>query len=308
MKRSKVIILIISVALIISLQSLSLVNAQETFDSSVFNPNGATYSITATVNVFARNTSSGEILASNNMTLEAYLKILSERVNLNFWKWSGILNVTLDTYSLEESDIRHEHNNLSIPIPPLIAIKENTRKIYFANVSLEELSQSENMQEAIQKLVQKISVGEINENIYIYNIFYIPTNVNIGSKIDYGFWNVTANEGLILTGTVKRADNVTVAGESIDSWVVELDYHNISSLSEEIYKQTNLNLTDMLFGDMGGSEEDREIQRVVSNLPFTIAGYYDKASGWLVRGLVEARDEGTIEGHDNATDSSVYTK
>ena len=305
MRKRNGVLLAVLFMVLLSLQSIALINAQETYDPSVFNPNGATYIITAAIHIFAKNTSTNEILVSNNVTLNAYLKLLSERVNLNFWKWSGVLNVTVDTYTLEEYGIKHDHNNISIPIPPLVAIKENTRKIYFANISMEELSQSEDMQQAIQKIVQKISAGEINENIYVYNIFYVPTNIDLGTKINYGFWNVTADQGLILKGSVVRSENVTVAGENIDSWVVELDYHNISSLSEEIYKQTNINLTSMLFGDVS-SEEDKEVQTVVNNIPFTIAGYYDKASGWLVRGLVEAGDEGTIGGQENNTDSAVY--
>jgi len=295
-------LIILFIVTLLFFQSITYVSAQEIYDSSVFNPNGATYVLDGLIQVTIVNESNNELLMQFNASIDAKLKLLSERLNLDFVKWSGILNFSYNTYSYYYNETPEEdYRNMSIPIPPLFFIKENTREAYFANISLEEL-QGENMEDAMKKMMQKISAGEINENFYVYNIFYIPKNVDIGSKITYGFWNVTANKGLELAATVVSSSTLEVAEESYDVWVVELDYHNLTELFQEVYDQLGFNVTEQIFKD-AKPEEIKTIKQVIESIYFTLKGYYEKASGWLVKGVadVDASGTTTAPGDINAT-------
>jgi len=296
-----VIVTLLIVTLLFS-QSIAYVNAQELYESSVFNPNGATYILDGLVRVMVVNESNDVLLMQLNATLNAKLKLLSERLNLEFVKWSGLLNFSYDVYSFRYNETPEEESgNMSVPIPPLLFIRENTREIYFANISIEEL-QGEQMEDAMEKMMQKISAGEINENFYVYNIFFIPKNVDMGSKVTYGFWNKTANKGLEVTATVVSSSSIEVAGESYDAWVVELDYHNLTELFQEIYDQLGFNMTEQIFGD-AEPQEAEAIKQIIESIYFTLRGYYEKESGWLVKGLLDVDASGnvTVHGENNVT-------
>jgi len=241
-----------------------LAQETETYNSTVYTPNGTRYIFEIKASDVKVNTTSGKVLFVTNKTISGFLELSSKFLTAGYYGWGATIKV--DTAEYENGELKSS-DTFNVSIPPVLAIKEGTRKIYLTNVIIKFMrGEYEDINEAVRDLSNIQAV----EDFYIYNPFYIPTNVKVGDKIPYGFWNKTANEGIIVYGKIVEDASVSINGESYDAWAVDL----ISGIEE-------------LVGEIGGEEEIPENVNATFNL------YYEKTTGWLIK--VEAFGESEYE-------------
>lgn len=257
---------IIAPLLIAGLLFFIISNVSSTFASpgyhySVFTPNGVSYELELSFYSEEKNLTTSQIIESQQIILSMNFSLSSKRMDLNHMAWGMTISINLELYvngTLRESESR------SLPMPPLFAIREGTRKIYLTTFLVSLLRQG----------MESVNISEITSNLaanrpypgfYIYNPFYTPLDVAENDEIPYGYWNETANEGVIINGTVARSTTLSILGEEINTWVVE------------IRRAELLNMLSMLIGEVE-IPEDADI---------SMAFYYEKNTGWLVQGELE---------------------
>ncbi|MHA1506703.1 MAG: hypothetical protein ACTSR0_05950 [Candidatus Asgardarchaeia archaeon] len=271
--------------------------AAETYDPSVFSPSGTKYELRGKVFLEATNKTSGERLVYFNATANGTLILMSERMDLNFWKWSGIISGNITYISIVGSDYSTNTMGGEFPIPPLIAVKVNTREVYLLNIFELISGLGEGFDPSdILGLIMNFSTMSILEDYYATNPFYIPTSTQLNDVIPYFIWNKTANEAIfIINGTVVDEKELLIAGVSTDSWVVELPIRNFSDLSDLIYEQFGVNITEEIFGGITDEEESAALEGLLETLSVDIRFYYDKSNGWLLMLNASASAEGSLD-------------
>ncbi|MHA1626307.1 MAG: hypothetical protein ACTSYT_00190 [Candidatus Asgardarchaeia archaeon] len=281
--------------------------AAETYDPSVFSPSGTRYKLRGNAFLEASNETSGERLVYVNATANGTLILMSERMDLNFWKWSGIISGNITYVSIVGSDYSTDTIGGKFPIPPLIAVKVNTREVYLLNIFELISGFGEGLEPSdILGLIMNFSTLGVLEDYYATNPFYIPTSTQLNDVIPYFIWNETANEAIfMINGTVMDEEELLIAGVPTDSWVVELPIHNFSEISDLIYEQLGVNITEQIFGGVSDEGESAALKGLLDTLSIDIRFYYDKSNGWLLMLNTSASAEGTldvsVEGGDSFT-------
>ena len=171
--------------------------AAESYDPSVFSPNGTAYRFYA--HILYRN-ETGDCRERMESTLEGDVTIFSRRYNNTFFAWS--LGVHIKG-SMFQNSTGEEPRELSIEVPgipltSILAVREGTRETYLM-FDLEKLSSLASGQAggaSAQDLLREAlkSTGHVYGEIYFTNFFYIPVNVGISHEIEYGVHNKTSGE------------------------------------------------------------------------------------------------------------------
>ena len=156
-----------------------------------------------------------------------------------------------------------------VSIPPLVAVRDGTRETYFL-IDFHELERT--LGEAnvtglqdLASLASKImaATGEVNEEVYFANPFYIPLDVGLGSEIIYGIYNRTSGQQVEVGLVINDEGPVEVPAGTYDAWIIRLDESGVADILE----------------GLGVSEEAVE---AVRSTDLQAAIYYDKATGWLL--------------------------
>lgn len=289
-------IVIFSIALLLMSSTTARADGT-TYNSTVFTPNGTMYDLDLNVDISVTNqtTTFLNIIMDGTGNLTLY----SERMDLDYIRWGGSVAFEIYRYMYTMgNEPEEEYMNMSMPIPPLIAVKQDTREIYLFNISLDQFE--EMSEEQIMEIVQTLSSGDLRTDIYITNPFYIPIDVSVGSVIEYGYWNRTANDGFLLEVPINKETTLSVMNTTYDVWAIE-------------YTGTVLDLITMInetfpIGIELPSENDTEAEAIYTLLnetEFLFGVYYDKASGWLLDIRLEIEGSGTLDIVENETTMSV---
>ena len=267
--RFPILVLIVALAL-----SPILAQSAETYNSTVYTPNGTRYVFEIKYSEVEINTTTEEVLFVTNKTISGFLELSSKFLTAGYYGWGATIKV--DTKDYENGELKSS-DTFNVSIPPVLAIKEGTRKIYLTNVIIKFMrGEYEDVNEAVKDLSNIQPV----EDFYVYNPFYIPTNVKAGDKIPYGFWNTTANEGMIVYGKIVKETSVNINGESYNSWVIDL----ISGIEE-------------LAGQLGEEEGLPEDVNATFNL------YYEKTTGWLIKAEVFGESD-----YEESNTTTIHSK
>ena len=247
-------------------------------DNSVFLPNGVKYRIVFDFKGHIENTTSGVVLYDQNIGFRVNLTIVSKRLSLDYIGWGFVIELP------QNSAINLGGNNLTkIPIPPILAVKENTREIYLPELLFKFLSGA-NITPDLQSLALEVYQLKINNDFYILNPFIIQSNLGIGSKVDYGFVNKTANKDFTVQGSVANEFSRDIFGVKVTLLNVSITYDSLTQLGNS------------LFGFFGSQQVyGEEVESILNSTSLSIGLAYDKLSGWLVStGLKVHFDNSTL--------------
>ncbi len=247
----------VSIIAILVISPIVSLNASPGYNISVFSPNNVTYDVDIFFSQVTKNTTSGETLELHEIHITGKITLISKRMMLDYIGWGFKVNVTVTENN--NGDVRESEYN--IPIPPIVAVKENTRFIYPTKL-LMDLIQGKFGNASIQDIVSRVSTNQPYTEIYAYNPFYIDVPVSIGDSIPYGIWNVTSQSGIIVNGKVTSEEKITVNGASYNTYLV------------------NITKTDIIEAIKEFMNEDISIP---SGIDFNLGMYYDKDSGWLIK-------------------------
>ncbi|MGQ4913262.1 MAG: hypothetical protein ACP6IU_00790 [Candidatus Asgardarchaeia archaeon] len=282
----KIFVYVAVLGLVALLFSSNLASAQgTTYNPTVFTPNGTRYDLNVDVQALADNGSTlflnYTILAMGNLTL------YSERMDQEYIRWGGSAAIQAYLYQyMYEEEPKVDEFNKSVPIPPVVAVQQNTRKVYAFNISLDQFEDMS--QEEIMNILQSLTSGDLRRDIYFLNPFYIPTDVDIGYAVTLGYWNTTADDGFIIEMEINKEGAITLMGTSYDAWIIEYT----GSLWDAL---TTLNSTFNLGIELPSGNESEPIIQMLNETQYALRIYYDKASGWLLDVNLQVNGEGNIE-------------
>ena len=251
--------------------------AQGEFDPSVFSPNGVVYKFEGSFSVIIENATpaSGPLREVREGNFTLVLTIFSKEHGSGYHAWSFSMYIEQFNYNRPE-ELPEPVQMLiellgvkGVSVPPLVAVKDGTRETYFL-INFHELERtlSETNVTGLQDLASLASkvmaaTGEVNEEVYFTNPFYIPLNVSLGTEIVYGVYNKTSGQQVEVKLRVNDEGAVEAAGKTYDAWIIRLDEEGVADILE----------------GLGVDEEAVEATRSVD---LNAAAYYDKATGWLL--------------------------
>jgi len=253
-KKTIIYITMLSMLLLYPMASLK---ASPGYNLSVFSPNNVTYDVDIHFSQVTKNATTGDILDLYEIHIIGKIKLISKRMMLDYIGWGFTVNVTVTENN--NGDVRESEYN--IPIPPIVAVKENTRFIYPTKLSMD-LIQGDFGNASMQDILSRVSTNEPYTEIYVYNPFYIEVPVSIGDSIPYGVWNVTSQSGIIVNGRVTSEETITVNGVSYNTYLVNITKAEIINAVRE-FMDENISIP--------------------SGMRFNLGLYYDKDSGWLTK-------------------------
>lgn len=252
----KIMIYIVVTSMLL-LYPIGSLNASPGYNISVFSPNNVRYDVNIFFSEVTKNATSGDILDLYEVHVIGEISLVSKRMTLDYIGWGFIINVTVTENN--NGDVRE--SEFDIAIPPIIAVKENTRFVYptklLMDIMLGNLSNA-----SMQDILSRVSTNEPYTEIYIYNPFYIEVPVSIGDSIPYGVWNITSQSGIIVNGKVTSRESIIVNGVSYDTYLVNITESEIIDAIREFI------------------DEDISIP---SEVRLNLGFYYDRDSGWLMK-------------------------
>jgi len=285
MKKTVLICALILISLILS-TGFSMVHARPAYSSTVFSPNDVSYDFSLRSSVEVYNASTGELLSSHIMEISGMTTLHSKRMQIGFMAWGAIINIT---YTVEENGTITNQQEIDIPLPPVFAVQENTRKIFLTELILDVL-RGEITEINYQDIARRVATNRPVPGFYFYNPFYIETDITLGDSIPYGFWNETSDSGLVIHGIVHSETSVEAAGRTYNVWVVRITEAEI------------LGELELIVG------EELELP---GDITFILDLYYEKSSGWLVggdlSGSLESTEENNVEIHISQTGELTLT-
>ena len=294
-----------------------MVSATPTYEPSVFSPNNTIYDINVHMRLTAVNATNGSTIMIGEMGVLGNLTLYSERLNSSFVKWSGHISVDAWSYHWDPESFSNDTQNITVYIPPLLAVKENTRKMYIAQIDLENLGEG-----GLQQALGNLSSPKYRSDVYALNPFYISTSTKLGDDVVIGAFNRTNNENISLTFEVSSARNYTARdGHTYDVWVANPGFGTLYDVLMELQQiigggEKNNGPPNLIpiFGEgppngkSGGNKTNQEqmMKDVLGNITFNWDLLYDKASGWLLANLITLSGGGTIY-ENNTTPIVNYT-
>lgn len=244
------------------------VSASPGYAFEVFRPNGTKYSVSSIVDIYFENVTSGEVYANESMDINFNFTFISKRIDLKHIGWGFILE-------LPEEAVNETNFPNKISVPPLLAVEEGSRRIYFPQVLFDLI---EGRISDVGEALKNVFFSKINKSFYILNPFYISKDVKIGDKVDYGFWYVKRDTGYIVNGEVKEKVKINIAGLEIETWRVEIQVSNLTEVLDVVSEMFNVTLF----------ENDTEAKNVIGNITITANLYYDTKIGWLTKANITA--------------------
>ena len=255
------------------------VSASPGYNMTVFSPNNVIYDIKLLGIVKVYNTSTQDLMGSQKISINGTITLISKRIDINYYAWGANLSIS---YLVAENNTIKSQSAIQIPVPPILAIKVGTRQIYLTQIVMDVLQgKIENITENItfSDIMRRIAFNKPVPGFYIYNPFYIPTDSRIGDKIPYGFYNETMRKGLIINGSVIGEETISIPEGTFNTWLVRIS-------EEEVLKAIEYFI-----------EEEIELPEEVN---FSLDLFYEKQSGWLLKGISIAHGSG-IEEDENVT-------
>ncbi|MHA1616324.1 MAG: hypothetical protein ACTSX9_03340 [Candidatus Njordarchaeales archaeon] len=252
------IVLYVTLLVILFISPITVTVAAPAYEMTVFSPNNVIYDIKISGHISAYNTSAREYVYDLRISINGSIMLVSKRLDLNHYAWGANVSIS---YVVKENNTITSQAELQVPVPPILAVKVGTRKIYLTQIILDVLGgglQNTSFSEIIRRLPYNKPVP----GFYIYNPFYIPINSGVGDKIPYGVYNETAKKGLIINGTIAGEDSVSVPEGTFSAWVVKITAQDILEVIELI----------------NGVPID-----LPPSLDFGVDFYYEKRSGWLLK-------------------------
>jgi len=237
------------------------VSASPGYDSSVFYPNNTAYNIDLQISYEERNATDNSLVSSFSATIDGNISLVSKRLQLGYAAWGAVVKGRVTVY---QDNTLQTDELFDLPIPPVLAIKENSREIYLTQVMVDLIQrlQGENISDIdIKEILGQIATNQPYPGFYVYNPFYIETGHSQGDTIPYGFRNTTSGDEVIVEGTIIGDTNVNVGGKTYSSWVVRITEVEILATLQLIIGEDMENL---------------------EGIDFTLDMYYDKQSGWLM--------------------------
>lgn len=267
----------LAAAFMLALSCLAgLASAQEEYDPSVFTPNGVVYRFQGNFSLLVENTTVSpplRELREGNFSLT--MSIFSRDQGGGYHAWSFSIYLENWYYNKPEelpeplTTVLESLGIQGVAVPPLVAVKWGTRETYFL-IDFHKLKRT--LQEAqltgpesAGALASQVlaATGQVNEEVYFTNPFYIPTNVGLGTQLVYGVYNKTSGEQYEVYLAINGEAEVEAAGGTYAAWVVRLSAGDVADIMADL-----------------GAEED--LVRAIRSTDLKIDIYYDKASGWLL--------------------------
>lgn len=210
----------------------------ENYSYAVFRPSGVLYSI----NVRMGYLEVSNVTYNYTVVVDGILGLNSRDFDLNYVGWGFYLNLTRSVF---EDGALKDYSNISLPIPPLfVANKVGTRELHATDVLVDFLSGK--YQEAdLNSIAQSVYEAKPIENIYIYNVFFIPTDVNVGSEIPYGIINKTG-EKYVKNFPIDGKREVSLGIGKYDAWFLNISLSELDFLTDLI--NSDVNITGFYFG------------------------------------------------------------
>ena len=244
--------------------------AQGSYDPSVFTPNGVVYELKGDFTVVLENRTEN-FMEERKGNITLVLTLFSRDQGGGYQAWS--MSVYLEKFYYNKPE---EFRTLldvlrlnGIAIPPLVAVKEGTRETYFL-VDFHQLKKA--LEETnvtgtgdLVALANKVmaATGEVNEEVYFMNPFFIPLDVGVGTEIIYGVYNKTSHQQLEVRLRIDDDGPVEAAGGTYDAWIIRMDEDEVADI-------------------LAGLGLDEEGVRAIRSVDVKASIYYDKASGWLL--------------------------
>ena len=267
----------LAATLMLALSCLAgLASAQEEYDPSVFTPNGVVYRFQGNFSLLVENTTVSpplRELREGNFSL--VISIFSRDQGGGYHAWSFSIYLENWYYNRPEelpeplTTVLESLGIQGAAVPPLVAVKWGTRETYFL-IDFHKLKRT--LQEAqltgpesAGALASQVlaATGQVNEEVYFTNPFYIPINVGLGTQLVYGVYNKTSGQQYEVYLAINGEAEVEAAGGTYAAWVVRLSAGDLADIMADL-----------------GAEED--LVRAVGSTDLEIDIYYDKASGWLL--------------------------
>ena len=278
-----------------------MVTATATYESSVFSPNNTIYDINVHIRLTAVNATNGTTLMIGEIGVFGNLTLFSERLNMSFTKWSERISLDAWMYHWDPESYGNETQNITAYIPPLLAVKENTRNLYIVQIDFENLGEGDP-----QSIMSNLSSLTFRSDVYALNPFYISTSTQLGDSIVIGAFNRTSGENISLAFEFSGDKNYTARdGHTYDAWVANPGFNTLYDVVMGIQQivgggeeDTPTNLVP-IFGEEppdseSGIDQEQMMRDVLGNISFSWELLYDKASGWLLANLITLSGGGTI--------------
>ena len=285
------------------LMVVPLVSAVPTYEPSVFSPNNTIYDINVHFRLTAVNATDGSTMMIGELGLLGNLTLFSERLNMSFVKWSERISLDLWMYHQDTESFANETQNITAYIPPLLAVEENTRKIYIAQLDFENFDGGDS-----QDIINNLSSVTFRSDVYALNPFYIPTSTELGDSILIGAFNITSGENVSLAFSISSDRSYNARdGHTYDVWVANPGFSTLYDVFQGIQDiipggggdNGPTNLLPM-FGEEEPQDNESEMNTeqvmkdVLGNITFNWDLLYDKASGWLLANLMTISGGGTV--------------
>ncbi len=224
---------------------------------TVFSPNSVTYDLDIFFSNIVKNATTDEVLDSFELNIEGEFTLISKRMQLDYIGWGFIIDVII----IRNDNGYVDESRFNISVPPILAVKENTRFIYPTTIIMDLIEEGFGNQ-SIQDILSKVSTNQPYTEIYAYNPFYIEIPVSVGDTIPYGVWNVTSESGIIVNGRVTSEETIVVGGVSYNTYLVNITEADILDAIREFIN---------------------EEMTLPPGVHFNLGFYYDQGSGWLTK-------------------------
>ncbi len=260
--------------LVFSLLSVILLSSAVTVSyaltpSNIYSPNGVKYKVVFMLDGHLVNESQGNVVYDQHMDVRFNLTLVSKRLSLDYIGWGFIIELP------PSIGLNFNGENYSrIPIPPILAVKENTREIYFPSIVFR-LLKNQDMNVGIADITQELYRLNLNTEFYLVNPFILDRDVSIGDSVKYGFVNKTSNNKLLLEGTVTGESDENLLGTNFKVFDVSVAVDSLLRVARSFRDFFNLNLD---YGD--GVLEILNITRLMVTLK------YDTTSLWLMKSVL----------------------
>ncbi len=234
--------------------------------SSIYSPNGVKYKIGFVLDGHLVNASQSEVIYDQHVDIQLNVTLVSKRLSLDYIGWGFIIELP--------SSMRFNFNgeNYSrIPIPPILAVKENTREIYFPSVIFR-LLKNQNMDVDIARITQELYQLNLNTEFYLVNPFILDRSVSVGDSVPYGVVNKTSGSELLFNGVIIGESEENMLNMNFKVLNVAIEFDNLLGVARSLGEFFNLNLN---YGD--------EVLEVLNRTQLSVVLKYDTSSLWLVK-------------------------
>jgi len=259
-------IILIALAFIPSIK----LHAGPVYNNSAFFPNGTEFSLYLNGTAYLENTTSGEVIINGSESISLRFSLASKRIDFSYIGWGGIIELPFEILP----------NRSEIPLPPLVAIKEGTNRVFFPQIIFDILENRTQVTDPMG-LLSNLFMAGVSERIYVINPFYIPINVQEGDKIEYGFWDTQTDNGYISKAIIVGEESINTQAGTFNAWKVNVNFSDFSGIAYSIGSIIGVDVLRLLAESLETTEG--QVELLLNSIKLLGSIYYDKASGWLLK-------------------------